>query len=65
MLTVLEQRRRGQGYKMWRMAMLIAWASVGKNYPDNPEEAVPELYPRPKTYPMPEFLRQKWLKRGH
>ena len=62
--AILEQRRKGLGYRMWRQAILNAWAIWGKDYPKTPEEAVQELYPAPKKYEMPDFLKEKWLERG-
>ena len=64
LMSVLTQRRKGLAYRMWRQAMMSAWAVMGKDYPNKPEEALPELYPTPKKYEMPDFLREKWLERG-
>ena len=61
---MLEQRRKGLAYKMWKQAMLTGWACMGKNYPDKPEEACKELFPPKQTIPMPNWLKQRWLKKG-
>lgn len=64
LIDTLEQRRKGLAYKMWKEANLIGVAFGGKNYPHNPEEASPELYPPKVSVKMPDFLKEKWLKRG-
>ncbi|MBR0471701.1 MAG: hypothetical protein IJI98_03265 [Methanosphaera sp.] len=60
----LESRRKGLGYRMWKQAYLIGLAFGGKDFPNNPEKASPELYPPKKSIPMPDFLKEKWLKKG-
>jgi hypothetical protein len=60
----LESKRKGLGYKMWKQAYLIGLAFGGKDFPDSPETASPELYPPKKSIPMPDFLKNKWLKKG-
>ena len=37
---------------------------MGKNYPDKPKDACPELFPPKKTIKMPNWLKEKWLKKG-
>lgn len=59
LLDTLTARRKGLGYRMWKEAYLIGWATLGKNYARKPEKASPELYPKPKTIQMPEVLRKK------
>ena len=63
LIDTLMARRRGLGYRMWREAYLISWATMGKNYPRKPENAVPELFPKQmnKTIRMPENLLRKQL----
>lgn len=64
LIETLENRRIGLGYKMWKQAYLNALAQCGSKFPTTPEEATPELYPPKKSIPMPDFLREKWLKKG-
>ena len=64
LIKTLEQRRKGLAYKMWKEAMLIGWATMGKHYPDRPEEACKELFPPKKRIKMPKWLMEKWLKKG-
>lgn len=60
----LEMRKKGQAYELWKLANLVGCAIVGKKFPNNPEEACPELYPPKPTIKMPDFLKEKFLKRG-
>ena len=60
----LEQRRKGLAYRMWKQSLLTGWATMGKNYPDKPETACGELFPPKKSIKMPDWLKQKWLKKG-
>lgn len=48
---------------MWKQAHLNALAQSSK-FPSTPEDATPELYPPKKSIPMPDFLKDKWLKKG-
>ena len=60
MIDYIDARNRILGYKIWKMAYLTAWACMdGKTYPKTPQKASPELYPKPKTIPMPEKLMNK------
>lgn len=56
----LEQRREGLSYKLWKLGNLSQWM---KKYPENPEEACPELAKPKKTYTMPNWLKEKWAKK--
>ena len=60
----LEQRRKGLAYMMWKQSLLTGWATMGKNYPDKPEEACQELFPPKKTIRMPNWLKERWAKKG-
>ena len=60
----LEQRRKGLAYTLWKTSMLTGWATMGKNYPNNPEDACKELFPPKKSIPMPIWLRQRMIKKG-
>lgn len=62
MLFTLTATRKGQAYLMWRNAMLISWATLGKDYPKNPEDALPELFPPKKAVQMPDWLKEEWIK---
>ena len=59
----LINRRKGLAYKMWKQAILIGQL-FEKKYPENPETACPELYPPKKSYKMPDWLKEKYYKRG-
>ena len=59
----LRGRRAGLGYKMWKQAILIGQAFSSNDFPKSAEEASPELFPR-IGIPMPDFLKEKYLKRG-
>lgn len=56
-------RRKGLAYQIWRLSTFIHSPLV-KNFPNSPKEAMPELYPKEKGIPMPEFLKEKAIKRG-
>ena len=57
--NTLEQRKKGLAYKLWKQANLNTFINRPDKFPDNPEKACPELYPPPKTYKMPEFLKNR------
>ena len=59
--TIIE-RRQGIAYKIWRLSSFTRHPFV-KNFPENPEIAMPELYPQKKGIPMPDFLKEKLIKR--
>jgi len=59
LISTLENRQKGLAYKVWKQAYLIGVAFGGKNYPRTPQKASPELYPKPKTIPMPSGLLGK------
>lgn len=54
----LEQRKKGLAYRLWKQANLNTFVRNPEAFPDTPEKACPELYPPPKTYKMPEFLKK-------
>ena len=58
LMEMLEARKKGQAYEMWKLAGLHGLAMNGKEYPETPEKASPELYPPKKRYKMPEFLKE-------
>lgn len=60
----LEQRRKGLAYEMWKSSMLSGWAFGGKNYPETPEKACPELFPPKKTIKMSNWLKERLIKKG-
>lgn len=64
LLKTLEQRKKGLAYKMWKTANLTGTSIAGKEFPSTPEEASPELYPPKVSIKMPDFLKEKWLKKG-
>lgn len=59
LITTLENRRKGLAYQIWKQAYLVGVAFSGKKYPQTPEAASPELYPKKKTIPMPSGLLGK------
>ena len=61
--STLENKRIGLAYKIWRLATLTHSPFV-QNFPNNPKDAMPELYPIEKGIPMPDFLKEKAMKRG-
>ena len=56
--NTLEQRKKGLAYKLWKQANLNTFINAPDKFPQKPEDACPELYPPPKTYKMPEFLKK-------
>ena len=58
MLEMLEARKKGQAYEMWKQGGLFGLAMNSKKYPETPEEASPELYPPKKRFKMPKFLKE-------
>lgn len=72
LVNTLKQRRKALAYKIWKQAYLITLGtnellSAKRNesiFPKSPEEACPELYPPKPKIDMPDFLKEKWLKKG-
>ena len=65
LLNTLEQRKKGLVYRIWREANLIGLAfNDPSKYPSSPEEAMPELFPPKVSIKMPDFLKEKYMKRG-
>jgi hypothetical protein len=64
LLDTLYARRKGLGYRLWKEAYLISWATMGKKYPRTPDKASPELFngEKKKTITMPENLLNKRIK---
>lgn len=58
----LKGRRAGLGFKMWKQAVLIG-SAFSSEFPQSPEDASPELFPR-VSIPMPDFLKEKYYKKG-
>lgn len=56
--STLEQRKKGLAYKLWKQANLNTFVNRPDLFPNTPQDACPELYPPPKTYKMPEFLKK-------
>ena len=65
LLNTLEQRRKGLSYHVWKLSNLVgaAFCDSGK-FPSTPEEACPELNPPKASIKMPNYLKEKWLKKG-
>lgn len=57
----IEYRRKGMAYQIWKIASLTRHPFV-KNFPETPDKACPELYPKTKGIKMPEFLKKKYAK---
>ena len=62
LIDTLLARRKGLAYKIWKESYLIAWATMGKHYPKDPEKASPELYPKKKKIKMPPNLLKARMK---
>ena len=63
LVDTLEFRRKGLAYEIYRIASLCHSPFI-KNFPSSPKEAIPELFPIEKGRPMPDFLKDKAIKRG-
>ena len=63
LLNVLEYRKKGIAYEIWRLASFVHSPLV-KDFPASPKEACPELFPQEKGIKMPDFLKEKAIKRG-
>ena len=69
-LYTLEQRRKGLSYKMWKESYLnlLAISDLFKkknsknNFPESPEKANPELYPKKPSIKKPDFLKKNIYK---
>ena len=61
--NLIIQARKGLGYRIWRLASLTKHPWI-TNFPENPEEACPELFPQKTTVQMSEWLYKRFMKRG-
>lgn len=61
--NTLISKRKGLAYRIWRLSSFTR-SPFTKNFPNNPKEAMPELYPIEKGIPMPDFLKKKAMERG-
>lgn len=59
--SILINRRKGIAREMYMIGMLSRTA-LAKEIPDSPEKAFPGMFPQPKSYKMPEFLREKYYR---
>jgi len=59
----LENRRKGLANKIWRLS-LFTHSPLFTEFPKSPREAMPDLFPIQTGIPMPEFLKEKAMKRG-
>lgn len=57
LVSTLKQRKIGLAYELWKQALLNRLI-LANDFPKNPEEASPELYPPRKAYKMYDFLKQ-------
>lgn len=62
LVITLENTNKGLAYQLWRQANLIG--CIFDKFPKSPEDACPDLYPPKKSYVMPDFLKEKAIKRG-
>lgn len=61
--NTLISKRKGVAYRIWRLATFTHSPFVS-NFPSSPKEAMPEMFPIEKGIPMPDFLKEKAMKRG-
>ena len=61
--NTIENRRKGLAFSIWKISQLCHSPFI-KNFPSEPKQACPELYPIEKGIPMPNFLIEKAMKRG-
>ena len=59
--NALKNVNKGLAYFLFRDKVLMNQALAGK-MKKTPEEALPELYPVKKTYEMPQWLKERYLK---
>lgn len=59
----LTNRKKGLAYEIWRLASFTRSPFI-KDFPSSPKEAMPELFPVEKGIKMPDFLKEKAIKRG-
>lgn len=57
----LKSANKGLSYKMYKQAILINQAVIGK-LPDRHEKANPELFPKKKSYIMPDWVKERFYK---
>jgi hypothetical protein len=57
----LKSINKGLSYKIYKQALLINQAIAGK-LPRTHEEANPELFPRKKSYVMPDWIKERYYR---
>lgn len=60
LINTLELRKQGLAYEIWKKGNLN---QMIEKYPESPEKACPELFPKQKGIAMPDFLKEKYLRR--
>ena len=68
--STLEFKRKGLAYKIWKQSYLITLGvsdlmrdkRAKAMFPNNPEEASPELYPQKPSIKKPDFLNNSKVK---
>lgn len=60
LLFILKYKREGLAYKLWRVGSMNRAAFGAKSYPGKVEEAIPELFEKKQSAPMPEWLREDY-----
>ena len=59
--STLVNRRKGVAKECYMIGTLSRTALV-QDIPDSPEKAFPGMFPKPKAYKMPEFLKEKYYR---
>lgn len=61
LMMSLRCTNKGLSYKMYKQAVLINQGIAGK-LPQRHEEANPELFPKKKSYVMPDWVKERYYK---
>lgn len=59
--NAVKQKREMLAYKIWRLASFVRSPFV-KDFPESPQKACPELYPKKKGIKMEGWILEKYMK---
>lgn len=62
LINTIQEKRKGLAYTIWRVASFTRNPFV-KDFPETPEKAMPELFPKRKGIKMQEWMINKYIKK--
>lgn len=63
MLFELKYLREGKADYLWRLGLSMRAGHHSKSYYKTPKDMFPDLFEKQKSVPMPDFLKDDYMKR--